>query len=62
MILAILQDVVERQQKMQRVLETAADGFMEFDENGCVRLINKSAETMIGLPSSHLLGEGVCVC
>lgn len=51
----------ERQQKLQRILETAADGFFEFDETGCVRIMNRSAETLIGLPASHLLGEGV-VC
>lgn len=46
---------------MQRILEAAADGFLEFDEVGCVRQMNRSAEIMIGLPTSRLLGEGV-VC
>ena len=57
---AAIEEVVrENEQKMQRILETAADGFLEFDADGLIKQINQAAERMMNLSTSALLGEKI---
>lgn len=57
---AAIEEVVrENEQKMQRILETAADGFLEFDSDGTIKQINQAAEKMMNLSTSALLGEKI---
>lgn len=57
----LVQVVTESEERIHRILEAAADGFMEFTETGDIVACNNSAEKMFGLSKSVLVGKNVSV-
>ncbi|MCP3918053.1 MAG: PAS domain S-box protein [bacterium] len=51
--------LVERDERMRAILDTAADGIITIDEHGVVRSFNAAAERMFGFHADEILGRNV---
>ena len=49
----------ERQRRLERIIASATDAYMEFDEHGLVRAWNPAAENLLGWSSDEAVGNDV---
>jgi PAS domain S-box-containing protein len=56
--LSTMVDVITgNEERLQRVIETMAEGILVLDKDGCYRMTNAAAETMLGFSRSAILGN-----
>ncbi len=51
----------EAHQRSAAILDTAVDGIITIDEQGCIQSANKAAERIFGYPESEIIGKNVSV-
>ncbi len=53
------EQVNSRQQRLQTILNSTAEGIIVFDEHGIIESVNKAAETLFGYTEAEIIGKEI---
>src|SRR5262245_37509344 len=53
--------LLEAEERMRAILETAVDGIVTIDQNGVVELMNPAAERIFGYHAAEVTGKNVSI-